>query len=139
MVLYFSWLVFGVLHNCISSSAVLQSVSFSLSFLYFFMSRVLIVLNTIFFLFNKSIITYKKKIYGVLNQSGSHWCIAWHLSYPFFWYAIQLSKSKVSNHVVDSFQKQTVFTQLRASLFFFRWLFFWLFWHTSNFCVALCQ
>ena len=61
MVLYFSWLVFGVLHNCISSSAVLQSVSFSLSFLYFFMSRVLIVLNTIFFLFNKSIITYKKK------------------------------------------------------------------------------
>ena len=51
--------IWGVLHNCISSSAVLQSVSFS--FLYFFVSRVLIVLNTIFFLFNKSIITYKKK------------------------------------------------------------------------------
>ena len=62
MVLYFSWLVFGVLHNCISSSAVLQSVSFSLSFLYFFMSRVLIVLNTIFFYSIKVLLPIKKNI-----------------------------------------------------------------------------
>ena len=55
--------LFGTLFQlaqCISISAVLQSVSFNLSFLYFFMSRVLIVLNMMFFLFNKSIITYKK-------------------------------------------------------------------------------
>ena len=46
---------------CVCVCVFLLSVSFSSRFLYFFMSRVFIIMNLMFIFFNKSFITYQKK------------------------------------------------------------------------------